>query len=403
MGYRERMVACSRGVLLTALGVLGAPGLAGCDGDDGDSGRAGGGAVAGGGAGAGSVGGAAAGGRESLGGSGAGGEPAPGGGAAGETLSARHPDDEGLASDAAVLFFDDFETGWGRWDEPRADTAHLYLEEDAARAHGGTRYLRSTVTTADLEADEYISSSTRADLPARVPQIFFRFYARFVGVAPNPHHWVRVAAGTEAWSSSGLANTVPPGDQGFWFDFDADLDDVYNFYVYWYKMRSGRCNDGTAVPGCEGDQGTTYHYGNVFRPPAQTAFARDEWLCIELMGKANTVGASDGELAFYVDEAPIGEYRPGYPVGTWLRDSFYTGGCDWSACTDPVPFEGFDFRSSDDVRFKQIFLDAYYERGSSAEKRAELEARGLTVSDEQTILYDDVVVATERVGCKVSR
>ena len=50
--------------------------------------------------------------------------------------------------------------------------------------------------------------------------------------------------------------------------------------------------------------------------------------------------------------------------------------------------------------FKSIFLDAYYERDTSASKRAELESRGLTVSDEQTILYDDVVVATERIGCR---
>lgn len=170
-------------------------------------------------------------------GAGTGGAPTGGGGrgggagapAAGAALSERYPGDDGLASDAAVLFFDDFEAGWGRWDEPRADTAHLHLEQDAALAHGGTRYLRSTVTFADLDADEYISSSTRADLPERVPQLFLRFYARFVGIAPNPHHWVRVAAGTEGWASSGLANTVPPGDQGFWFDSDADLDDTFNF------------------------------------------------------------------------------------------------------------------------------------------------------------------------------
>jgi hypothetical protein len=28
-----------------------------------------------------------------------------------------------------------------------------------------------------------------------------------------------------------------------------------------------------------------------------------------------------------------------------------------------------------------------------------LEGRGLTVSDEQTIFYDDVVAATTRIGC----
>ncbi len=106
------------------------------------------------------------------------------------------------------------------------------------------------------------------------------------------HHWVRVAAGTEDYDSSRLANTVPPGDRGFWFYLDANNDDVFNFYVYWYKMRSGRCDDGTAVPGCEGDQRTTYYYGNSFRPPEQTPFAKDTWFCVEMMGKANAVGQS---------------------------------------------------------------------------------------------------------------
>ena len=87
-------------------------------------------------------------------------------------------------------------------------------------------------------------------------------------------------------------------------------------------------------------------------------------------------------------------------MGTWLRDSFHTGGCEFSACTEPVPFEGFDFRSDQDVLFKTFVLDAYYERGSSAAKRDELEARGIVVDDAQTILYDDVVIATERIGCR---
>jgi hypothetical protein len=208
-----------------------------------------------------------------------------------------------------------------------------------------------------------------------------------------------MAAGNDTYNSSGLANTVPPGDQGFWFDFDADNDDLFNFYVYWYKMRSGRCNDGTATPGCAGDQGTTYHYGNGFQPPGQSAFPRDQWFCIEIHAKANTVGSSDGELAFYKDDTKVGDYGPGYPDGTWLRDQFHVGGCSFSACTPPVPFEGFDFRSASDVGFKSIFLDAYYERDTSAQKRAVLEGRGLTVSDEQTIYYDDVVAATTRIGC----
>ncbi len=315
------------------------------------------------------------------------------------SLSDRYSDDRALAADPAVLFHDDFETGWGKWDEPSKDTEHLFIENGADVAHAGSHYLRSTVTEAQLQTQEYISSSTKLVFSRRVDTVYWRFYARFKGISPTPHHWVRMAAGTEAYSLSGLANTVPAGDAGFWFDFDANTDDIFNFYVYWYKMRSGRCNDGSATPGCAGDQGTTYYYGNNFQPPDQRPFDRDTWLCVEITAKANAVGSSDGALAFAINGTTIGDYRQGYPSGTWLRDSFHTGGCDFSACTPPVPFAGFDFRSSADVRFKGLFLDAYYERKTTAARRAELTAKGLTVLTEQTIYYDDIVVATEPIGC----
>jgi hypothetical protein len=325
-----------------------------------------------------------------------------GGAGSGETLSEKYRGDVGMATDPAVLFFDDFEAGWGKWDAPSVDTEYLHWEEGAL-AHAGRHYLRSTVTTAHLAENEYISASPRFELARRVPRIFWRLHVRFPVVAPNPHHWLRVAAGSEQYDSSGLANTVPPGDQGFWFDLDADLDDVLNFYVYWHQMRSGRCNDGSTTPGCAGDQGSDYHYGNTFRPLGQQGFARDAWFCVELAAQVNTVGQSDGSLSLWVDDALVGRYGSGHPDGTWLRDQFHQGGCAFSACTAPVPFEGFEFRSDEAVLFKAIFLDAYYQRDTSADKRAQLEARGSSVGDEQTILYDDIVVATERVGCRQER
>ena len=315
------------------------------------------------------------------------------------SLIEQYPGDNGISSDPAVLFHDDFESGWGRWDSPNADTNYLTMQNDAAIAHAGSGYLRSMVTTQDLEDDQYISSQSRVGFD-RVEELYWLFHARMPQVAPNPHHWVRVSAGDESWESSGLANTVPPGDRGFWFDFDISNDDVFNFYVYWHEMRSGRCNDGSATPGCAGDQNMTYYYGNVFEPPDQTPYPRDEWFCVEMRAKANTVGQSDGELTFWIDGELVGDYRQGHPDGTWLRSTFHTGGCEFSACTPPEPFEGFNFRTNPDVGFKAVILDAYYERGSSAQKREALEDRGLTVSDEQTIYYDDVVVATRRIGCR---
>jgi hypothetical protein len=317
---------------------------------------------------------------------------------AGVGLSERYPGDEGISGDPAVLFHDDFETGWGRWDAPDADTRYLTIRE-GPEANAGEGYMRSTVTTADLQETMYISSQSRVAFD-QVETVFWRFYARFPNVAPNPHHWVRMAAGDDGFNSSGLANTVPGGGDGFWFDFDASNNDEFNFYVYWHAMRSGRCNDGSTTPGCAGDQGSDYHYGNTFRPAGQSAYPRDEWFCIEIGAGANTVGEQDGWLAYYIDDVEVGRYASGEPDGTWLRDQFHEGGCEFSACTDPAPFEGFNFRTEADVGFKGIFMDAYYERDSSARKRATLEERGLTVSDEQTVFYDDVVVATERIGCR---
>lgn len=316
-----------------------------------------------------------------------------------ETLSHQYPGDSNIASDSAVLFHDDFESGWGRWDAPQSDTPHLSMQQGTI-AHLGTGYLRSMVTTEDLESTEYISSASRIGFE-RQEEIYWRFYARMPEVAPNPHHWVRVSAGNSDWEQSGLANTLPQGDQGFWFDFDIKNDDTFNFYVYWHQMHSGRCNDGSVTPGCEGDQGTTYYYGNMFAPPNQQPYARDTWFCIEMRAQANIPSQNTGELTFWINDELVGDYRSGNPNGTWLRDSFHTNGCEFYACTDPIPFEGFNFRTSAEVGFKSVILDAYYERGSNANKRAELESRGLTLSDNHTIYYDDLVVATKRIGCQV--
>lgn len=121
------------------------------------------------------------------------------------------------------------------------------------------------------------------------------------------------------------------------------------------------------------------------------------------MAKANTTGTRDGELAFWIDGVLIEHYKTGNPSGTWLRVTFHIGGCTYSACAPPVPFEGFDFRSSSDVRFKQAFFDAYYERGLFADKKVAIQATELLVSDESTIYYDDVVITTKCIGARSSQ
>jgi len=350
--------------------------VAACGSNAGGTGGTGGG---GGGCGGGSTGGGATG--------GAGGSGGAAGGATG-FISTQYPQDVGIAGDARVLFASDFENGLAGWTRYTNDTDQIAVLTDATLAHAGSKYLRAQVTRTQLASTANISANAQYDFARRVPEVYWRFHTRFVGQTASPHHWVRVGAGTPSYQSDGLANTVPPGNQGFWFDLDASQTKTFAFYVYWYMMRSGRCNDGSATPGCAGDQGTTYYYGNNFNPADQTAFAADSWFCLEIRTKANTVGQSDGELTLWKDDALVGEYKPGTPRGRWLRDNFYSWG---QYFIDEQAFEGFDFRSDADVLLKRVTLDAYYQ----------VDTLPASAPEAQVILYDDVVVATSRIGCRV--
>ena len=297
-----------------------------------------------------------------------------------------HRGDSGMGTDSRVLFHSDFESGLAGWTWYTRDTARISVRTNSG-AHAGRSHLRAQVTRANLAADQYVSSQVQVNLDRAVPVMYWRFHAQFVGATATPHHWVRMAAGTPDFQSDGLANTLPAGDKGFWFDLDAHQGDILSFYAYWYKMRSGRCNDGSAVPGCAGDQGTTYYYGNNFSPANQTPFPRDKWFCLEIRAAANEVGRSDGSLTLWKNDTLVEDYRPGGPKGRWLRDNFFT----WGQYYQPVEnFGGFDFRASPEVLLRRVTLDAYYQDNTLP----------AAAPDVQTILYDDVVVATSRIGCR---
>jgi len=298
-----------------------------------------------------------------------------------------YPSDAGLTADPRVLFHSDFESGFKGWGWHTAGSDRIAVDSVSNAAHAGRSFLRARVTRAHLAAEQYVSSQIQFEFPKSVNTVYWRFHAKYVGTTATPHHWVRMAAGTPDFQSDGLANTVPAGDKGFWFDLDARSGDIFAFYVYWYKMRSGRCNDGSTIPGCAGDQGTTYHYGNNFVPANQYAFPRDKWFCLEIKASANTVGQSDGSLTLWLDDTLVGEYKPGTPKGRWLRDNFFTWGDYYRPDQD---FEGFDFRSSSSVQFKKVVLDAYYQENTIPDSAPQT----------QEIRYDDVVVATSRIGCR---
>ena len=269
------------------------------------------------------------------------------------------------------------------------------MAEDAAAANGGTGFMRTAVTRTELLQRGEVDVLARYELATGVPELYWRFHARFVGQTAVPHHWVRVGAGVPSWNRDGRSGTVPGGDEGMYFDLDARDDGTFSFYTYWHEMRSWICNDGSTNPGCEGYRSSsTPYWGNHFHPAGQAAFPRDEWFCVEIRAKLNTVGAADGELAFWINNQLAGEYRQGAPRGRWLRSSFHSHG---EYFRDEQGFPGFSFRTVENFGLKAVTLDAYYSRDNLQRQ----ENAGIPVPEEQEIHYDDVVVATERIGCRV--
>lgn len=294
-----------------------------------------------------------------------------------EGIAARYPLDAGIARDPAVLYASGFEDGFDGW--TRVNRKIAVLHEDAAQAHGGTRFLRETATR---------GSDTGGEISWRAKQgvdlLHLRFYCRFAADACWPHHFVKIRALKDGFD--GRAGLAPPGDMGFWTGIEP-LRGRWRFYTYWHRMRGFNNPVGDGARNDDGTENTGENdwYGNSFTPDGQDEVPRGRWICVEAMVKANTPGTSDGEQAFWIDGVKVGHYRPGEPRGAWRRNVWTTSGKD---LREPGPFPGFDFRSSDELKLNEIALQWYVSE--------EYAAKGAATAN--IVDFDDVVVARSYIG-----
>jgi hypothetical protein len=159
---------------------------------------------------------------------------------------------------------------------------------------------------------------------------------------------------------------------------------VWDYYTYWHEMRGSP------------PRGQTW--GNSFVRDPKLKVERGRWNCVELMVKLNDVGDSNGEMAFWLDGKPISHLGKGFPKGKWTYDKFIPGeggeGVRWDhAKSGPArfsvpdggaPFEGFRWRTSEDLKLNYLWLYLYI-----------TQAPGGHVS---RVWFDDVVIATEYIG-----
>ena len=278
--------------------------------------------------------------------------------------------DENIQYDPNVLFASGFENGFAGWSSYNTKVSEIIADPDSA--FSGNRVLKTTATRGINTGGE-----TDYKIQPEQTQIYLRFYTKLDKNTITPHHFVKIRAISAGASTS--AGQKPLGDKAFWTGIEPLVDDTWNFYTYWHEMHSWQSWAG--IP----DGRPNPYYGNVFHPLNQTPFHKGEWVCVEAMLKANTPGQHDGEQAFWINGKKIGHWKTGEPLGEWRGDKFVI-----NYGSNPQPFEGFNWRTSEDVKINEVALQWYISAEHFISKHA--------TQDANSVYFDNIVVAKEYIG-----
>jgi hypothetical protein len=273
------------------------------------------------------------------------------------SLSSKYPDDKGIQQDHSVLFTEDFESGdLKKWDDIKQPFVLSTHSPAAGKQCIEIKMERGKNTGGD---------GKKWFLPG-ADKVFARFYVKFSADYQYNHHFVWLSANhpKNKWSSFGKAGLKPDGtyfstgmEPSFAWGKNPPPGEI-NFYSYFLDMKI--------------DPKMNKYWGNSFFPPGpkpgkpasehRVIPTRDKWQCWEFMIKANTPDKADGEQTMWLDGKQIGE------------------------------FTGIRWRDDPKLKINCFWLEHYgYDPGDPTKKYWQ---------EEQTVWFDDIVVATEYIGPK---
>ena len=268
-------------------------------------------------------------------------------------LASRYVGDEGIESDPAVVFTEDFEAATleavcSRWESVR-NRGIMSLSSEVPPSSSGEHSLRMTHVGGESTGGHLY----RRLLPG-YDKLHVRFYVKFDPACSPIHHFVHAGGyhPATAWPQGG-AGIRPAGNERFTTGVEPYGDKWrWDFYSYWMQMRSSP--DGKS-------------WGHDFINDPQLVVQRGVWICVELMMKMNE--PVDGQVVSFLG--------PGFPRGNWVWDSFLP---------DPngKPFEGFRWRSTEELKFNFLWLLLYITDAPSGHV--------------SKVCFDDIVVAQEYIG-----
>ena len=286
-------------------------------------------------------------------------------------LASKYKGNKGIENDPDAIFAENFEEGSidavkAQWESVK-DIEIMSLSTDVPQESAGKHSLLMTHTGGKGTGGHLY----RRLLPG-YEQLYVRFYVKFDPDCFPIHHFVHVGGYNPPtpWPQGG-AGIRPVGNERFTTGVEPYGQMWrWDFYSYWMAMRSSPDNKS---------------WGHDFINDENLKVHRGKWICVELMMKMNNPATEqNGRQALWIDGKPwskdgqiISHLGKGFPKGKWVWDSFIP---------DPngVPFEGFQWRNTDDLKLNFLWLLLYITESPPGHV--------------SKVWFDDIVVAKKYIG-----
>jgi hypothetical protein len=271
-------------------------------------------------------------------------------------LAAGYVRDAGIEKDPAVLFTENFESGdLAKWQEKKGPVAVTRDQPHAGAFSAAIPMNRGQNTGGHL---------VKWFLPG-AETVYARFYVKFSQDYQYAHHfvWLLANPANDRWRAFGKAGRKPDGTY-----FSTGMEP---WFAWGKNPPPGEVCLYTYYPDMTIDPKMNKYWGNQFFPPGpekgeaagpqRVIPPLDRWQCWEFMVQANSAPEkADGKQAMWVDGEKVGE------------------------------FTGLRWRTRMDLKVNTFWLEHYgYDSGDPTRR---------FWKDQQTVWFDDVVVAREYIG-----
>ena len=299
------------------------------------------------------------------------------------TLATKYPGDVGIGTDASVVWYESFSEGSvtavvGRYDS-YTNSAGMSLVTDHPANSPGAHALDLNAGGSNPATQFYKSFG------AGYGELYFRYYAKYVGNGPWHHTGLWIGGYNPALPyPDPRAGQKPTGDDLFSIGLEpipTFTNVPMDFYTYWMGMHSWM----SAPTGAVGD-----YYGNTLLHDAEFRMQSNKWVCYEIHLKVNPDPSSGAGavLEVWQNDSLVRRFDDSGPMGYLVLDKFCPVDADGTECTT--------YRPANPIL---ALLDQQWRATGALTINYFWPQNYNTETPNSDLILDDMVVATQRVGC----